>query len=311
MKLIHLFVLLVASFVAVAYPNPIALTGDTFSHDPSMCKDSTGKYFVFATAVGIGIRTSTDRISWTFEGTVWSTNEDTWTDEYTNTTNANIWAPDCHIVNGEFYLYYTASTGALHSAIFLAKSKTGMPGNWTNEGVVTTTSTADNYNAVDPNLFMDTDGSWYLSLGSWYSGIKQMTLSSSTGKPSSSSITSLAQRFEDNGSIEAAYIYKTGGFYYLFTSWDFCCQGTSSTYNTRVVRSTSVHGPYTDQSGVNATAGGGTLILGTHGSIVGPGGQSIFLDSDGPLLVYHYYTSAGSFLGINHLNFSTGWPVVY
>jgi len=175
---------------------------------------------------------------------------------------------------------------------------------------VTSTSDADNYNAIDPNLFMDSDGSWYLTLGSWYSGIKQMNLSSSTGKPSSNVVTSLAQRFVDGGSIEAAYIYKTGGFYYLFTSWDYCCQGIHSTYNIHVVRSTSVNGPYVDQSGVLATAGGGTLVLATHDSIVGPGGQSIFEDDDGPLLVYHYYTPTVSFLGINHLNFSSGWPVV-
>lgn len=32
------------------------------------------------------------------------------------------------------------------SAIFFAKSTTGMPGSWTNEGLVTSTSTSNNYN---------------------------------------------------------------------------------------------------------------------------------------------------------------------
>jgi hypothetical protein len=31
--------------------------------------------------------------------------------------------------------------------------------------------------------------------------------------------------------------------------------------------------------------------------IIGPGGQSVYTDGDGPILVYHYYTSAGSRLG--------------
>ena len=54
--------------------------------------------------MGIEIRTSPDRIAWTLIGTVWATNQDTWTDPYTLHSNGNIWAPDCHIVNGEFYV---------------------------------------------------------------------------------------------------------------------------------------------------------------------------------------------------------------
>jgi hypothetical protein len=30
----------------------------------------------------------------------------------------------------------------------------------------------------------------------------------------------------------------------------------------------------------------------------------------GPILNYHYYNARGSFLGINRLDFSSGWPVV-
>jgi hypothetical protein len=55
-------------------------------------------------SVGIEIKTSTDRIEWKFEGTVWATNQDTWTDAYTLTSNGNLWAPDCHIVDGVFYV---------------------------------------------------------------------------------------------------------------------------------------------------------------------------------------------------------------
>jgi hypothetical protein len=30
--------------------------------------------------------------------------------------------------------------------------------------------------------------------------------------------------------------------------------------------------------------------------IIGPGGQDVFDDTDGPILVYHYYTSSGSYV---------------
>jgi len=297
--------------VILAQPNPGKVTGSTNVHDPSICKDNSGKYWLFSTAVGIEIRTSTDRTAWALAGTVWAPGQDTWTNTYTLTSNGNVWAPDCQYINGQFYLYYAASSfGSQNSGIFLAKSTTGLPGSWVNEGLITSTSSANNYNAIDPNLYVDSSGGWHLTLGSFWTGIKQMSVSPSTGKPSSTAVTALAQRTADGGAIEAGYIFNTGGFYYLFTSWDLCCQGTSSTYNIRVVRSSSVSGPFVDQSGVAATSGGGTLVLGTHGSIVGPGGQSVFLDNDGPVLVYHYYTSAGSFLGINLLDFSSGWPVV-
>ncbi|KAF4617568.1 hypothetical protein D9613_005891 [Agrocybe pediades] len=254
--------------------------------------------------------------------------------------------------------------GSQNSAIFFAKSSTGQPGSFTNLGLVTSTSSANNYNAIVSasrkltnvisrpliqsnalnllgpiitltnfflhpkslnrygykkdygNLvqkltnFITDGGNWLLSLGSFWTGIKEMTLSPSTGKLASSTVTSLAQRTANGGAIEASVIYKHGSFYYLFTSWDKCCQGTSSTYNIRVGRSTSPTSGFVDQAGVALTSGGGTLVLGTHDNIVGPGGQDLMDDADGPILVYHYYTSAGSFLGINRLDFSSGWPVV-
>jgi arabinan endo-1,5-alpha-L-arabinosidase len=213
-------------------------------------------------------------------------------------------------LNGQFILYYSASSfGSQKSAIFLAKSSTGLPGSWSNEGLVTSTSSSNNYNAIDPNLIID-NGAWYLSLGSFWTGIKLIPLNSSTGKPSGSSVTALAQRTSGGGAVEASVIYKYGNYFYLFTSWDKCCSGTSSTYNIRVGRSSSVGGSYVDQAGVKLTSGGGTLVLSTHDNIIGPGGQDIMTDGDGPILIYHYYTSSGSYLGINKLDFSSGWPVV-
>lgn len=64
----------------------------------------------------------------------------------------------------------------------------------------------------------------------------------------------------------------------LSHSWDKCCSGTSSTYNTRVVRSSSITGPYVDQAGVSALNGGGTLVLASHDSTYGPGGGSVVQD---------------------------------
>ncbi|KAG8710184.1 hypothetical protein FRC09_000250 [Ceratobasidium sp. 395] len=304
------FVSLLGGIVS-AYPNPGTLKGNIDVHDPSMCRDSSGKYFLFSTGVGLPIRTSTDRITWTLVGNVWANNQATWTDTYTGTSNGNLWAPDCTYKSGTFYLYYAASSfGSQKSAIFFAKSTTGLPGSWSNQGLVTSTSSSNDYNAIDPNLIID-GSNWWLSLGSFWTGIKLIPLSSSTGKPSGSTVYSIAKRTSGGGAVEAPIIVKNGSYYYLFTSWDKCCSGTSSTYNIRVGRSSSITGPYVDQAGVSLSSGGGTLILGSHDAIIGPGGQSIFKDTDAWVIDYHYYTSTTSKLGVNLLDFSSGWPVVY
>ncbi|KAI0691978.1 glycoside hydrolase family 43 protein [Cytidiella melzeri] len=302
------FALLATITSAWAYPGPGVVTGNTAVHDPTLCKDASGTYFVFSTGTGIEIRTSPDRTAWTYIGNVWST-APTATNQFTGTTNGVLWAPDCLYANNKFHLFYAASSfGSQNSGIFYATSNTGQPGSWTDQGLVLSTVTGDSYNAIDPNLLISANGIWYLSLGSFWTGIKQVQLTSS-GALASSTVTSLAER-SGTDAIEASVVYSYGSYFYLFTSWDLCCEGTSSTYNIRVGRSTSINGPYVDQSNVALTSGGGTLVLETHDSIYGPGGQDLFTDSDGPILVYHYYTSTGSYLGINKLDFSSGWPVV-
>ncbi|KAK0201622.1 secreted arabinase [Desarmillaria ectypa] len=300
-------VVLTCASICRAYVGPGTVTGDTETHDPTICKDSDGKYFLFVTAVGISITTSMDMIAWTYQGLGWPDGA-SWTDDYTGTSNRNLWAPDCYYDGSKFW-----------SAIFLATSTTGAPGTWTNKGLVTLSSSGDSYNAIDPNLFVS-GGTWYLSLGSFWTGIKLKKLSSSTGLSDSSSVTSLAERTDDDGAVEARSIYKYGSYYYLFTSWDICCEERPAPITSvlevfgRYWRPCNISGTYYEQDGVSLLEGGGTLVLESHGKIYGPGSQDVYEDSDGPILVYllDYYTSSGSYvgLGINLLDFSTGWPVV-
>ncbi|KAI4519603.1 glycoside hydrolase family 43 protein [Schizophyllum commune Loenen D] len=295
---------------SAAYVGPGVVTGDTAVHDPTMCKDSSGTYFVFSTAPGIQIITSTDRTAWTNAGLVFPDGSATWTDEYTGESNGNLWAPECYYDGSQFYLYYAASSfGSQKSAIFLATSSTGKSGSWVDHGEVIASTSGDPYNAIDPNLFID-GSTWYFTFGSFWNGIYGMTVSPSSGLADGSSPANLAARPNNGGALEASSVFKYGDSYYLFTSWDKCCSGTSSTYNIRVGRASSAAGPYTDADGVALTSGGGTPVLETHDQIFGPGGQDVWEDDDGPILVYHYYTDAGSFLGINRLDFSSGWPVV-
>jgi arabinan endo-1,5-alpha-L-arabinosidase len=297
-----------------SYPNPGRVTGSTGAHDPAVVKAPNGTYIVVTTGDNLPIKTSTDRTAWQNAGVVWP-NGASWTSPYTN-GGRSLWAPDISYRNGQFYLYYSASTfGSQRSAIFLATSPTGAAGSWTNQGLVIESSTAVNYNAIDPNLVVDDAGQWWLSFGSFWTGIKLIRLDPNTGRRSTSdtAVRAIAQRTTAGGAVEAPFIYRHGGYYYQFVSFDRCCQGASSTYRIMVGRSTSVTGPYTDRNGVAMTSGGGTQVLAGHGSIHGPGHQAVLGDSSGDVLFYHYYADNGaSFLGINLLGWdAAGWPYVY
>jgi arabinan endo-1,5-alpha-L-arabinosidase len=291
------------------YPDPGTVTGDTGVHDPSMVKRPNGGYLVAYTGNDIGLKTSSDRTAFRNTGSAFP-NGASWTYAYTGNSR-NLWAPDLSYHNGQFYMYYAASTfGSNHSAIFLATSPNGDPGSWTNRGLVIASQSSDNFNAIDPNLVVDAQGKWWLDFGSFWSGIKMIALDPSTGLRADSTLRSVAGR--NGGPIEAPYIFQHGGYYYLYVSFDYCCRGADSTYRIMVGRSTSVTGPYTDRDGTAMTAGGGTQILAGHGSIHGPGGEGVFADTDHDILDYHYYADSGaSYLGLNFLEYdSSGWPYV-
>jgi arabinan endo-1,5-alpha-L-arabinosidase len=299
------------SAVQAQYPGPGVVTGDTLIHDPTVVKTTSGSYLMAHTGNNIALKTSTDRTAWRNAGEVFP-NGASWTTPYTN-GDRNLWAPDISYRNGKYYLYYSASSfGINKSAVFLATSTTGAAGSWTHIGLVVETRTSDNWNAIDPNLIVDAQGRWWLSLGSFWSGIKMIAINPSTGLRQGTELISLASRQEAEGAVEAPFITRRGNYYYLWLSFDRCCNGAASTYRTMVGRSSSVTGPYVDRNGRQMLQGGGTEILATHGQIYGPGHPSVITDTDADVLFYHYYTSSNQArMGINLIRWENDWPVVY
>ncbi|XRQ03878.1 arabinan endo-1,5-alpha-L-arabinosidase [Actinomadura welshii] len=292
------------------YPYPGVVTGDTRVHDPTMVKRPGGGYLVAYTGRGIRLKTSTDRTAFRDAGAAFP-NGTPWASPYT-AGNPDLWAPDISYRNGRYYLYYSASTfGSNHSAIFLATSAGGASGTWTHHGLVIESRTSDDFNAIDPNLVVDDQGRWWLGFGSFWSGIKLVRLDPATGLRADGTVRAIAGR--GGGAIEAPYMVRRGAHYYLFVSFDLCCRGASSTYRVMVGRSTSPTGPFLDRNGVPMTDGGGTEVLAGHGGIHGPGHQAVMADTDGDLLVYHYYADNGAaLLGINYLGYdAAGWPYVH
>jgi arabinan endo-1,5-alpha-L-arabinosidase len=299
------------------YPDPLPSSGDIdLVHDPSMVRTPDGGYLLYSTGQNLQIRRSDDRTTFTAAGSVWPHGAP-WTEEFTSPADPSaLWAPDISHHNGKFYLYYSASSfGSRKSAIFLATSRTGLSGSWTNLGKVWQTSDADDYNAIDPNLVVDDTG-WWLSFGSFWSGLKMMRIDPDTGKQAAHDrkLYALAARPSSvDGAIEAPYIVRHDDHYYLFAAFDACCRGVDSTYRTMVGRSTAVTGPYVDREGTKMTDGGGTEVLASHGTILGPGHPAVLQDGSEWILIYHYYydefNPGAARLAMNELEWVDGWPV--
>jgi arabinan endo-1,5-alpha-L-arabinosidase len=281
-------------------------------HDPSMLKAGS-TYYLFSTHGTLHAHSSNDRVTFSDDGYALSSLP-AWTNAYTG-GSGDLWAPDASVHNGQYWLYYAASGfGSTNSAIGLATSSNGVPGTFADSGApIYTSANCSGSNAIDPASIVDASGNAWLAFGSWSSGIQIVPVDKTTGIPTGTACTQLAYHPSGTG-IEGAYIYSHGGYYYLFASIDNCCQGSSSTYRIIVGRSSSITGPYTDRGGLALTAGGGSILLSAHGNINGPGGQTVLKDTDGDLLVYHYYdgnNNGAPALGLNLLGWTAdGWPFI-
>jgi arabinan endo-1,5-alpha-L-arabinosidase len=156
---------------------------------------------------------------------------------------------------------------------------------------------------------LDEAGSPWLAYGSFWSGVQMIRLDQN-GERVGTELVSLASR--GGGAIEAPFLVRRCGFYYLFVSFDACCQGADSTYNTRVGRSRELLGPYLARNGTPMLEGGGTLVLQAGGDWVGPGHNAILIDGTRAYNVYHAYAASNgaSQLRISELVWDVeGWPI--
>lgn len=288
-------------------------------HDPVIIKGEDA-YYLFCTGNGIPVRRSTDLVNWEnpFRNTVFQRVPD-WALEMVPGAS-NIWAPDISYYNDKYHLYYAVSTfGSNRSVIGLATNATLNTDDdafeWVDQGLVVESNRGNNYNAIDPNLVIDTDGVPWLSFGSFWTGIKMLRLDYATGKPANGQnlLAGLAQRFENSGSVEGPFIIRHDDYYYLFVSFDFCCRGADSTYRVMVGRSEAVTGPYVDRDGVRMLEGGGTQVTFPTERWRGPGHNGILQENGVDYIVYHAYDAESQgvpTLRINQLAWDAdGWPL--
>lgn len=306
------------------------LTGDiTPVHDPSLIRQGN-TWYVFSTdlqgpipAPGLAIRCSTDRVAWRDCGYVFDA-PPAWVRAKIPGLNG-LWAPDVSYFNGLYHVYYAGSTLTSQTSVLgLATSPTLNPADpayhWTDRGEVMESSPGDDFNAIDANILVDTDGKIWLSYGSYWSGIKQREVDPATGMPVSGGRRyDLAARPDvPVHPIEAASLIHHGSYYYLFVSIDYCCNPdvTTDNYKEAVGRSTSPHGPFVNNRGDPMLSGASTVILAGNSRWAAPGGGTAYVDpaTGDALFTFHALDRPVQYattLWVNSIDWVDDWPVLH
>ena len=305
---------------------PIA---ETSVHDPVMIRQN-GVYYIFCTGFGISVYSSVNMSDWKKEKPVFD-KAPQWALNAIPVFKGHIWAPDISYKDGLYYLYYAVSSfGSNNSCIGLAINKTLNPADkefkWIDKGkVLESRSGRDMWNAIDPNLVEDESGNGWLTFGSFWNGIKLVKLDKSlaaVAEPqewytiaSRPRDFSIADSLAGNGAIEAPFIFKKSGYYYLFVSWDYCCRAEKSDYKLVVGRSLHIKGPFLDKSGKSMSQNGGSLLLEGDKNWYGVGHNAVYTFDNQYYMIFHGYevkSHGMPKLRIEKLDWDAdGWPVIH
>jgi len=274
-----------------SYTNPVFVP--SFA-DPSVIRAEDGLFYAYATEEdwgdGKGTRTvpvirSEDLVHWTYVRDAFDLDgRPSWKQD-----GGGIWAPEIARVNDSYYLYYSLATWGDMVTPGIGVAVSDRPeGPFADKGKLFTSEEIGVGNSIDPNYFEDDDGRKYLIWGS-FRGIYGIPLTSD-------GLRTEGEKFQLAGNaVEASYLIKRDGWYYLFASSGTCCEGANSSYAVMVGRSKSVRGPYLDREGHDLTNSPGTLVMmgnnltATEGTLfAGPGHNDVVTDDGGAdWLVYH------------------------
>jgi arabinan endo-1,5-alpha-L-arabinosidase len=294
----------------------LALDGQPGLHDPSTVIAENGKYYVYATGGGLPVSISEDGWTWRRAGGVMQavSGGKPGPDVIARGGN-NTWAPDVMRVGDKYFLYYSAPGTQPKSAIGLLVGKTLDPESrdykWEDAGPVVWSDGIEDSNAIDPGIFRDpTNGSLWLTYGSYFGYIRLVELNPKTGK------RLYPERKPVNIAInsEASIMIFRDGWYYLLVTHGSCCAGANSSYNIRMGRAKKVSGPFLDNMGIDMLEGGGKLFLGSGERHVGAGHFGLLDLGDGVQKFSCHYEAdldrgGVSVLDIRPLLWRDGWPV--
>ena len=280
------------------------VTTNPNAHDPVLAKEGDW-YYLFTT--GGGVIKSKDLVTWENDGNVFGPGEfPAWPREHG--LGSGYWAPDIIFHNGEWHLTYAVSAFAKNTSVIGHATNKTLDRNspdykWVDKGMlVESVPFRDMWNAIDPNVVIDENGDPWLDFGSFWNGMKLVKLTkdmNALAEPQEWRTVCARERaffLEDNdpgdGAVEAPFIFKKNGWYYLLVSYDYCCRSLNSDYKIVVGRSRDVKGPYLDKEGKSLTRGGGTVIASSSDDYVAIGHCGAYTIDGEDILVAHAYTIA-------------------
>lgn len=219
---------------------------------------------------------------------------------------SNFWAPEVAVHEGKFYLYYSVGFADAKHQLRVATSDTPL-GPFQDCGNPLISLDICPF-AIDASPYRDDDGQWYLFFARDYldtdggrtgTGLAVAPMKSMTQLHAESRTVLRArhdwQRFQagraiyngtyDWHTVEGPCVRKKDGRYYCFYSagrWE------NDTYGVDYAVADHVLGPYTDAG----NEAGPRVLRTIHGSLIGPGHNSIVTTPEGEdWLVYHAWDS--------------------
>ena len=307
-------------YVYSTYTNPVSViyeNGSDFKAevaDPSIVRGDDGLFYIFATG-GVVLK-SEDACNWVVHATKVLPSMPTWdVDVWGYGVNPGIWAPDVIKIGDKWIYYYSLSAWGKCCGIGLAVADE-ITGPYEDLGKLFDYKEIGIDNAIDPHVFVEDDGTVYMSVGS-FQGLYLLQLTSDGLELEGGVETQARDKVLiagkvggwDGSTYEGSYIIKKDGYYYYFGSAGTCCEGKNSTYRVLVGRAEEITGPYLDANGRPLTASGsgktfGTLCLDTgitNKNMSGAGHNSILIDDAGDYWIYYHAYSTADNYATRHL----------
>lgn len=287
------------------YKSPII---DKNVPDPTIIRAKDGYFYLYATenAHNIPIYRSTNLTDWTFAGNAFAKGTKP---EFLK--GAAAWAPDINYIKGKYVLYYAKGIWGNHEDVGVGVTVADNPlGPFEDKGAVLVSKEIGVKNSID-QFFIRDHGKNYLIWGS-FRGIYMTELTSDGLRiKESSKLTKLA-----GDQMEASYVFKKNGYYYLFGSAGSCCEGDRSTYTVIYGRSKKLAGPYVTRDGKRLLDGDYDVLMHGNDIFAGPGHNAEFITDDAgdDWIIYHSYQRGKSKKGrlgmLDRIKWKDGWPYV-
>jgi len=303
------------------YLNPVI---DTDFADPSLLRASDGWTYAYSTEqltiermAHIQVARSRDLVRWELLPDALPT-KPAWA-----STTRDFWAPGAIEADGAFFLYFAA----LHDSrdgMCLGVAKSAAPGG-PFEDSGQPLQCGDGFVNIDPMPFDDPDGGRRLLYwGSAGSPILAQELAPDrlSFLPGSEPVEVMQrhalQPYE--GLVEAPWIVRREGRYYLFYSGDLCCDPDAPAYAVMIARSQSALGPFEAPSDLTGEWGS-NVILRLSDRWDAPGHNAVVTDDAGrDWLAYHAIDPEGRFqpgidavrrpMLLDPIAWSDGWPSI-